>query len=162
MLPQMERELHAALDAFRTANGFGRGISAPQIGYPVRMIALNLGATAAHRPKEQPLTLINPSITWRSGEMFTMWDDCMSIPDKMVRLSRHTSVSLRYLTSSGEQYDWERLGRSEAELVQHELDHLDGILAVDRATGVVSRHEYLAARETYDGQVDYAIESTIG
>ena len=85
-LPLMERELHAALQEFRDTHGFGRAISAPQIGHAVRMIACNLGADASHRPGEQPFTLCNPEITWRSEETFSLWDDCMSFPHLMVPL----------------------------------------------------------------------------
>ena len=57
-----------------------------QIGHAVRMIACNLGADASHRPGEQPFTLCNPEITWRSEETFSLWDDCMSFPHLMVPL----------------------------------------------------------------------------
>ena len=117
-LPSIERDLHAALEEFRAVHGFGRAISAPQIGHAVRMIACNLGASACHRPGEQPFTLINPEITWRSAETFTMWDDCMSFPDKMVRLRRHNSISLTYLSPDGTRHEWNRLGQAEAELLQ--------------------------------------------
>ena len=66
-LPHIERQLHTALEAFRVTNSYGRGISAPQIGHAVRMVACNLGSDATHRPGEQPFTLVNPEITWRSG-----------------------------------------------------------------------------------------------
>jgi peptide deformylase len=64
------RRLKAALDAFRAAHGFGRGIAAPQIGISRRFVAINFGRGTS--------CLINPSIAWRSPETFTMWDDCMS------------------------------------------------------------------------------------
>jgi peptide deformylase len=70
--------LHATLDAFRMNKGFGRAIAAPQVGIMKRMIAMNLGA--------DPSTLINPKITWSSGEEFEVWDDCLSIPDPIVRV----------------------------------------------------------------------------
>ena len=70
---RMERErLTNALDAFRAKRGFGRGIAAPQIGIPKRFVAINL--------REGTHTLVNPSITWRSDETFTHWDDCMCFP----------------------------------------------------------------------------------
>ena len=64
----IERDLHAALEDFRLRNGYGRAISAPQIGHAVRMVACNLGSSAIHRPGKQPFTLVNPEITWRSKE----------------------------------------------------------------------------------------------
>src|SRR5262249_2618429 len=71
------RRLHATLTAFRQANGFGRAVSAPQIGVPQRFIALNLG--------DGPVTLVNPEVVWSSSERFTMWDDCMSFPSLLVK-----------------------------------------------------------------------------
>ncbi|HUR81654.1 MAG TPA: peptide deformylase, partial [Thermoanaerobaculia bacterium] len=80
-------ELASALDAFRKQHGFGRAISAPQIGIPQRFIAVNLGRGT--------FFVVNPVVTWRSGETFTMWDDCMSFPDLLVRVPRFRSLSLR-------------------------------------------------------------------
>lgn len=160
-LQSIEQELHAALEVFRATNGYGRAISAPQIGHPIRMIACNLGSSTKHRPGEQPFTLINPKIVWRSEETFSMWDDCMSFPEKMVRLRRHKSISLTYLSRDGKIHEWDRLGQAEAELLQHEIDHLSGILAVDHAELTIPRNEYLARKEDMDAQVDYRIGSTI-
>lgn len=148
--------LKAALDAFRAARGFGRGIAAPQIGIPRRFIALNLGRGTS--------CLVNPSIVWRSPETFTMWDDCMSFPDLLVRVRRHKSVSLRFLDEGGEERSWEGLGQAESELVQHELDHLDGILAIDLALdreSIVYRGAFEADLAHFKAMVDYLIEPTI-
>ena len=96
---------------------------------------------------------------------FTMWDDCMSFPDKMVKVRRHRSISLSYIDpATGKRVDWQRMGQAEAELLQHELDHLDGVLAVDHADtdeAIVPRAEYLARRDDYDAAVDYKITPTI-
>jgi peptide deformylase len=148
--------LKAALDAFRAERGFGRGIAAPQIGIAKRFIALNLG--------EGTYCLVNPEITWRSPETFSLWDDCMSFPDLLVRVRRNRSISLRYVDESGAARTWERLGMPESELLQHELDHLDGILAIDRAEGrdaVVYRAAFDADPGRFRALVDYVIEPTI-
>jgi peptide deformylase len=144
--------LQAVLEAFRRAHGFGRGVAAPQIGIPKRFIAINLGAGIR--------TLINPEITWRSPESFTLWDDCMCFPWLLVRVRRHASISLRYLDEQGAARCWERLGRAESELIQHEYDHLDGILATDRAEGpeaIISREAFEQYREHFTALVDYTI-----
>ena len=143
------RRLQAALAAFRAEHGFGRGIAAPQIGIPRRFVALDLGQGA--------FTLVNPVITWRSPETFTLWDDCMCFPDLLVRVRRNRSVSLAYLDLSGQPCTWERLAPAESELLQHELDHLDGILAVDRAVGAASliyRTAFAADPAHFRRQVD--------
>lgn len=148
--------LAATLDAFRKQHGFGRAISAPQIGIAQRFIAMNLG--------KGTFFLVNPVITARSEETFTLWDDCMSFPNLLVRVSRNALLSLEYDDEHGGRHEWRDLGRAESELLQHELDHLDGILAVDRALdpeSLVMRAEYERNRERYDAMVDYAIVPTI-
>ena len=148
--------LAAALDAFRSKHGFGRAISAPQIGIPRRFIALNLGSGT--------FFVVNPVVTWRSAETFTMWDDCMSFPDLLVRVERAHSLSLEYVDEQGRAREWRELDRAAAELLQHEIDHLDGVLAVDRAIdreALVMRSVYEANRPAYDAMVDYTITPTI-
>ena len=80
-------------------------------------------------------------------------------------LRRAESISLRYYDVHGVEHEWPSLRRQEAELLQHELDHLDGVLAVDRAeapdTDIVPRDEYLANRAHYDRQVDFVIVPTV-
>lgn len=148
--------LQAMLDAFRKEHGFGRGVAAPQIGIPKRFIAVNLG--------QGTRTLVNPEFTWKSPGTFTLWDDCMCFPWLLVRVRRHASVSLTFLDERGERQHWERLGQAESELLQHECDHLDGVLAVDLAEGpegIISRDAFAAHRELFAGRVDYIIAPTI-
>jgi peptide deformylase len=150
------QRLKAALDAFRAEHGFGRGIAAPQIGIPKRFISINLG-NGTH-------SLINPEITWRSEETFTLWDDCMCFPDLLVRVRRNRSISVSYLDELGEPRAWEHLGQAESELLQHELDHLDGVLATDLALdarSIIYRTAFDADPATFQGQVDYVIQPTI-
>ena len=126
--PDVGRELealHAALSAFRRRTGFGRAIAAPQIGIRKRMIAMDLGA--------RPLTLINPDVVWRSQETIDVWDDCMSVPDRVVLVQRHRSISIRYLDERGRPREWRRLPADMSELLQHEIDHLEGTLMTTRA-----------------------------
>jgi len=147
--------LKGVLDAFRKSFGFGRGVAAPQIGVARRIIALNMGRGTR--------SFINPQITWRSPETFTLWDDCMCFPWLLVRVRRQQSISLTYLDEQGTQRTWEHLGQAEAELVQHECDHLDGILATDRAEGpeaIISREAFTTWKEHFTSQVDYTIQPT--
>lgn len=148
--------LAATLDAFRRRHGFGRAISAPQIGIAKRFIAVNLG--------QGTFFVVNPVTTWRSEETFTLWDDCMSFPDLLVRVERARSLSLEYVDEQGRRQEWRELDQAAAELLQHEIDHLDGVLAVDRAMdreSLVMRREYERNRESFDAMVDYAIVPTI-
>ena len=118
--------LYATLLDFRQTNKFGRAISAPQIGCRQRLIATHLHG--------EPHFIVNPEITWTSAECFTMWDDCMSFPSLLVRLQRARSISVHFQNASGKHEDWEHLDIATSELLQHEIDHLDGILAIDPAT----------------------------
>ena len=144
--------LAATLDAFRKQYGFGRAISAPQIGIARRFIAVNLG--------KGTFFVVNPVVTWRSEETFTMWDDCMSFPDLLVRVERVKSLSVDYVDEHGQAKTWTELDQPAAELLQHEIDHLDGVLAVDRALdreSLVMKKVYETDRERFDSMVDYTI-----
>lgn len=142
--------LHATLARFRAEHGFGRAVSATQIGVARRFIALDLG--------EGPFTMFNPEITWRSGEKFTLWDDCMSFPFLLVRVSRDASIDVEFEDETGRRQRWERLDRAMSELLQHEIDHLDGVLAIDRAVdhdAIVSREVFETMPERFARLVDY-------
>src|SRR5262249_10807157 len=76
--------------------------------------------------------LVNPEIVWSSTERMELWDDCFSFPDLMVRVSRAASVRVNYQDERGAAQTVEAEGDL-SELLQHEIDHLDGLLAVDRA-----------------------------
>jgi len=119
--------LIATLRDFRDRSGFGRAISAPQIGWMQRVVAMNLGA--------EPFVLINPEITWRSDDTFLVWDDCLSVPDVLVHVRRHCSISLTYRDHLFRERRWNRLPPDLAELIEHEIDHLNGVLMTDLAEG---------------------------
>ena len=153
---EASRRLMSALDSFRREYGFGRAISAPQIGILMRLIAMDLG--------RGPFLIANPELTRLGEEKFTMWDDCMSFPWLMVRLERRRSVDLRFRDEKGGTRTWLDAERSVSELLQHEIDHLDGILAIDRALdrdAIVAREVYLEHRRAFDRMVDYSITPTI-
>jgi len=157
LLKEEIEDLKEALELFRKEHGFGRGIAAPQIGIPRRLVALNLGRGT--------FVMVNPEIMFKSPETFTLWDDCMSFPDLMVRVRRHRGISVRYRDEAGALQQWTDPGLAESELLQHEIDHLDGVLAVDRAIGtgdIIYMTEYRKHKELYDGQCDYSIVPTIG
>jgi len=141
--------MHATLAAFRAEHGFGRALAAPQVGTRLRLVSYDLG--------QGPRALVNPRITARSEATFTLWDDCFSFPDLLVRVRRARSITLDFEDASGRAQRWSDLEPAEAELFQHELDHLDGILAVDRAVsadGIVTRAEFARERERHEALVD--------
>ena len=119
-------DLADTLAHWRSVTGYGRGIAAPQIGILQRVIFLKL-------PEEEPWPLINPEIIERSVEKITVWDACLSFLSIFMQVERHQEISVRYQNIDGETLTL-RAGeeRNLSELLQHEIDHLDGILAIDR------------------------------
>lgn len=117
------QDLHDTLMGFRAGHGWGRAIAAPQIGVLKRIIYLHV---------ERPWLLLNPRLSGVSKETVELWDDCMSFPDLFVRVRRRRSFTLAYLD---EQWAEQTLAVEGvlSELLQHEIDHLDGVLAVSRA-----------------------------
>jgi peptide deformylase len=128
-------DLRDTLYDFRERNGFGRGIAAPQIGVTQRVIFTRV---------DEPLALINPVIVKRSVRQMTLWDDCFSFPDLLVKLNRNLSIEVRYQDEEGKECTLAAEGGF-SELLQHEIDHLNGVLAIDRAVAsqcIVYRAEY--------------------
>ena len=119
-------DMRETLRDWQSRFGSGRAIAAPQIGAPVRMVYVEM---------DQPWTLINPEIMDIGNEDFEVWDDCFSFPNLLVRVSRAYRIRVKYQDLKGEWNEIEVEG-DRAELLQHEIDHLDGVLAVDRPTGL--------------------------
>jgi peptide deformylase len=124
-LAPVVRDLHDTMMNFREAYGAGRAIAAPQIGVWKRLIYMNVG---------EPVVFLNPVLVARSDEMMEVWDDCMCFPDLLVRVPRHRAcrISYRDLEWKEQVVDFKD---DLSELLQHEVDHLDGVLAVERAFG---------------------------
>lgn len=122
MEPVVE-DLHDTLMAFRERHGAGRAIAAPQIGVMKRLLYMHI---------DRPVVFLNPKIQSRSNNMMAVWDDCMCFPDLLVRVLRHCrcTIAFRNMAWQPQQMDLEG---DLSELLQHEFDHLDGILAVSRA-----------------------------
>jgi peptide deformylase len=120
------RALADTLAHWRASTGYGRGIAAPQIGVAQRVIFLQL-------PGAEPWPLINPEIIERSAEKIVVWDACLSFLSIFMQVERHREIKVRYQDLQGQ---WQQVQagaqRDLSELMQHEIDHLDGILAVDR------------------------------
>lgn len=128
LLPQIE-ELHQLVLEFRKIYGAGRAIAAPQIGLMKRIICLNT--------PQKKQTIINPILSDFSEEMMELWDDCMSFPNLHVRLQRHFSCTMSFVDEEWKPHTW-KLENDMSELMQHEFDHLNGILATQRAIDLQS------------------------
>ncbi|WP_158890077.1 peptide deformylase [Amycolatopsis anabasis] len=106
---------------------YGRGIAAPQIGVSRRLVYLDF---------DGPLPMVNPRIVGRSDTGWTPWDACLSFSVEIFcRVNRSVWVDVEYSGLDGRRRVMHAEGEL-GELLQHELDHLDGILAVDRMTDV--------------------------
>lgn len=122
LLPVID-ELHRTVIEYRSIHGNGRAIAAPQLGLLKRIICLNI---------DTPVTIINPVLSNLSREMIVLWDDCMSFPGLHIRLKRHKSLTLSFVDHDWNPHVW-HLENDLSELIQHEYDHLDGVLAIQRA-----------------------------
>jgi peptide deformylase len=147
------KDLADTLAHWRSTTGYGRGIAAPQLGARQRVIFLQL-------PGERPWPLVNPEIIERSEEKIIVWDACLSFLSIFMQVERHREITVRYQDLAGEHHEF-RAGddRSLSELLQHEIDHLDGILAVDRITDIktlCTREEF---EKRYRAASPYAVAS---
>lgn len=122
LTPSINLMFETILD-FRKTHGFGRAMAAPQIGLHKRIICYNV---------EKPVAMINPVLTDLSNEMMEIWDDCMSFPNLLVKVMRHKNLKITFYDTNWNKQTW-HLENDMAELMQHEYDHLDGILATMRA-----------------------------
>ena len=116
-------DLHDTLLDFKNRHGAGRAIAAPQIGVMKRLIYMHI---------DEPVVVINPILKNRSEEMIEVWDDCMSFPDLLVKVKRHQNCTVFYKDLNWDDREM-YVDYDMSELLQHEYDHLDGILAVSRA-----------------------------
>ena len=105
----------------------GIGLAAVQIGVPKRVIVMDL---AREDEPPQPRYFVNPEITWRSDEMAVREEGCLSVPDIYDEVERPARVKMRYLDYHGAEIEEDADGLL-AVCIQHEMDHLDGVLFID-------------------------------
>ena len=111
----------------------GIGLAAVQIGVPSRVIVMDLGdrdAEEGAEPVKKPLYFVNPEIVWSSEETAPYEEGCLSVPEIFEAVERPAKVRLRYLNYQGETVEEEADGLY-AVCIQHEMDHLDGVLFID-------------------------------
>jgi len=110
----------------------GIGLAAPQVGQSSRVIVLDV---ARDGEKPQPLQLANPEILWRSPELTTGNEGCLSLPEHYAEVTRPAKIRVRYLDYQNEIREIEPSGLL-AMCLQHEIDHLDGVLFVDHISSL--------------------------
>jgi len=131
------KDLKDTLISLQERKQIGRALAAPQIGCQKRMIYCNL-------PQEE-IVMVNPEIIWKSQEKFEVWDSCFSFNIAFfVRVTRYRSIKVKYLSESGKENT--RTFRDDlSELFQHEIDHLEGVLATNHLTdnkNIIMREEW--------------------
>lgn len=120
---KVAKDLFDTMEDFIGRHGWGRAISAPQIGVTKRLVCMKV---------DKPIAMLNPVIDQQSEDTLEHWEDCMSFPDLVVRLKNPRACRLTYEDFDGGQRIV-LLSDDYAELLQHEIDHLDGVLATARA-----------------------------
>lgn len=134
------QDLADTLAHWRKTTSYGRAIAAPQIGVGLRVVFIQL-------PGGDPWAIVNPSIIRQSEEKMVVWDCCLSFLSIFMQVERHCEVTVRYQDPSGKWHEIEAgVERDLSELLQHEIDHLDGILAVDRISDIRT----LCTREEFE------------
>ena len=116
-------DMENVMQEVRTKYRFGRAIAAPQLGIMKRVIYMNI---------DKPVVFINPELVDLSEDLFEIWDDCMSFPNLLVKVKRYRSLTIKYLNENWQPMTW-AMEDALSELLQHEYDHLDGILCTMRA-----------------------------
>jgi peptide deformylase len=121
-------------------DAIGVGIAAPQLGVSQRLLVYRVG------PDAQLIVLANPEIEWKSEDRETLEEGCLSLPGIHVDVERPVHVRVRARDEQGEDRTVEASGL-EARVIQHEMDHLDGVLILDRTTREQRREAMRELRE---------------
>ncbi|HJU18138.1 MAG TPA: peptide deformylase [Stellaceae bacterium] len=127
---KVRRQMDDMLDTMYHAIGIG--LAAPQVGIANRVIVVDV---AREGEEPQPLRLANPEILWRSPELQTASEGCLSLPEHYAEVVRPAEIRLRYLDHENEIRELHATGLL-ATCLQHEIDHLDGVLFVDHVSAV--------------------------
>jgi peptide deformylase len=122
------------------SDSLGVGLAAPQLGVSQRLLVYRVG------PDAPVIVLANPEVEWRSDDSEVLDEGCLSIPGITVDVERPVHVRVRALDEEGEDRTVEASGL-EARVIQHEMDHLDGVLILDRTTREQRREAMRALRD---------------
>ena len=115
--------LNSIILQFQVKYNAGRAVAAPQMGIMKRLVCMHI---------DEPITMINPELYDLSEDTFDLWDDCMCFPNLLVQVRRHKSCRIRFKDIDWKDHDW-FIEDDLSELLQHEVDHLNGVLATQRA-----------------------------
>jgi peptide deformylase len=129
--PHVQNLIDDLIDTMHAANG--AGLAAPQIGELVRIATIEVSSNPRYPYKPPiPLTvLVNPVVELLGDELVEINEGCLSVPNMRGNVWRHVAIRVRYLDRHGAEHDEVKRGLT-AGTFQHELDHLDGVLFLDR------------------------------
>jgi peptide deformylase len=122
------------------SDALGVGLAAPQVGLSQRLLVYRLG------PEAPLIALVNPELEWRSEDRETLEEGCLSIPAVALDVERPVHVRVRAVDEAGDRRLVEASGL-EARVIQHEIDHLDGVLILDRVSREERKEAMRALRE---------------
>jgi peptide deformylase len=123
----------------------GMGIAAPQVDISQRFFIMSSHPNSRypHAPVMEPTLVVNPKITWVSEEMTKDWEGCLSVPGVRALVSRHDEIDVSYTLANNQRVETRYSGFL-ARIFQHELDHLDGIVFLDR---IETTHDVMVEAE---------------
>ena len=127
---EVARLMRDMLDTMYLAPGVG--LAAPQVGVTRRILVVDI--SRKDDPRE-PICMANPEIVWHSDELETYEEGCLSLPEQYGDVERPAQIRVRYLDEKGEQQEREANGLL-ATCIQHEMDHLEGIIFVDHLSAL--------------------------
>jgi peptide deformylase len=129
-LREILQDLKDTLTHLQETKKIGRGLAAPQIGHMKKIVLFQL--------PDRSFVMVNPKIVWKSEETFQVWDSCFCFDVAFfVQVERHKNIRIEYQDENGNAKTEEFSGDL-SELVQHEVDHLYGILATDHLKDVTT------------------------
>lgn len=133
--PELSTLLQNMYDTMDRADGVG--LAAPQVGLPIRLFVIDLDCMSDEVPeyKDFRKTFINPEIIEYGGEEVAMEEGCLSLPGIHETVKRANKVRMKYLDENFREHD-EWIEGFQARVVQHEYDHLDGIVFVDHISAL--------------------------
>jgi len=163
----LQRLIDDMIETLREANGVG--LAAPQIGRPIQLAVILTLPEEDDEGNEiedtrELYVIINPEVFWRSKEMVKGIEGCLSIPGYLGEVERHESIRVRGLDRHGRKvrlrlFDWT------ARIFQHEIDHLNGELYIDKLTGpenIWTEEEFEKMREAKQKARDETEEPMVG
>lgn len=127
---EVRQQLDDMLETMYAAPGIG--LAAIQVGIPKRMLVIDV---AREGEEKKPLFIVNPEITWVSDEDKLYEEGCLSLPEQYAEVERPAEVKVSYLDRNGEKQELHADGLL-AVCLQHEMDHLDGVLFVDHLSAL--------------------------